>query len=343
MRKNNNQILEPQSQTVARAVQFSPVVRAENESVGNQFERPSFLDGPANAISLADLKTKCVVPCWPSGEPCISHPLFIEQIRAAAATVFGTEYLEEPEIRTSHPQRSRNASALEKHISEVSEQERYLWYERMCFCIVISATDIINGQETRLIVGGVRAMNNENIRSRRGIERFKIFISTRVTICSNLCIFTDGTIDKLEVTEASQIYDNAVQLFQNFNPDLNRHRLEMLNQTTMSTEDFSHIVGKLRIYEALSNAKRNELALPQILLGDQTLNAAVKEFTSNPNFGVGDADSISCWQFLNYLNASCRNSYIDRFIDKQVNAMDLSIGIARALNHEDDSYSWFLR
>lgn len=213
----------------------------------------------------------------------------------------------------------------------------------MCFCINVSITDIINGNETSVVVGGVRALNNENLSTRPKAELFKLFISRSVKVCSNQCIFGADMIDKFEAMSEADIFNGACNLFRNFNPIANKQKLELLGQTTMTTEDFTHIIGRMRLYEALPMTKRNELGLPQITLGDQALNSATRGFVNNKDFRANPDGTLTMWAFLNLLTEANKASYIDRFLSREVNAMDTAYGICNALNGADTPYQWFIR
>lgn len=308
-----------------------------------QPEPPHFIEGNAEPITLPDLKNLCVVPTFADNTLTISHQDFIEAIRSAVSDVFPNESIGEPEIRVSHAQHGRVPSALYKKASELLPEDRTLYYQRMVFMITISRKDIINNRETHLVVGGVRALNNENLGTKHTPEKFKIFIGTRVTVCSNLCIFGNTLIDKLEVMSAIDIYDRAKNLFNGFDPETNRAMLETLGSTYLSVEDFTHVIGRMRLYEALSPAQRTDLNLPNILLGDSILNAATQNFVSNPNFGIGNSDHISAWQLLNLLNEAAKSSYIDKFLTRMTNCTDIAFGIAAAIRGDNSQYAWFVQ
>ena len=304
---------------------------------------PNFIEGNANAITLDDLRNRCIVPAWANAELTIPHTSFIKTVYAAAKTVFPDHNIGTPEIRVSHGVHGRIPEALNKPTSQLLESDKTLYYQRMCFCIAVSIIDTINGNETSVIVGGVRALNNENLNSRPHAQLVKAFIGRKVKICSNLCIFGTSFVDKMEVMNEGDIYDGACELFRSFDPDADKRKLEMLGGTTMTTEDFTHVIGRMRLYEALSTAQRNDLGLPAISLGDQVLNSATRNFVSNPDFGVRNDGTISMWMFLNLLTEASKNSYIDRFIAREVNAMDTTFGICSALNGEDTPYKWFIQ
>ena len=139
------------------------------------------------------------------------------------------------------------------------------------------------------------------------------------------------------------LFQNSLQLFSKFNETKEQtlYNLEALNNTWLSQEQFCKIIGRMRLYQALPTAQQKQL--PQILLGDSVVNAATKQYITNPNFGIGDGDgAITCWQLMNLLNEAVKNSYSDLWIDRNANCTTFASGIANALNGTDDSYSWFL-
>lgn len=304
---------------------------------------PNFIEGNTNAISLEDLRNKCIVPAWANAELTIPHTSFIKTVYAAAQTIFADQTIGTPEIRVSHGVHGRIPEALNKPTSQLLESDKTLYYQRMCFCISVSILDNINGNDTTVFVGGVRALNNENLNSRPKNQLFKLFIGRKVKICDNGCIWGTNYIDKLEAMNEGEIYNGACELFRNFDSDTDKRKLEMLGDTTMTTEDFTHIIGRMRLYEAMSVGQRNELGLPSIILGDQALNSVTRNFVNSPNFGVRNDGTITMWMFLNLLTEAAKNSYIDRFLAREVNAMDTTFGICSALNGEDNPYKWFIQ
>jgi hypothetical protein len=262
-------------------------------AAANPDHHPNFIEGNANAITLTDLRNRCIVPTWANNQLTISHPAFIETVLAAAQATFSGNEVNAPEIRVSHPVLGRVPGAIHKKASDLLDSDKTLYYQRICFCIAVSINDIINGNETNVVVGGVRALNNENLSSRPRSEVFKLFAGVSVKVCSNQCIFGADYLDKFEAMSESEIFDGACELFRNFDPVSNKRKLELLGNTTMTTEDFTHVIGRMRLYEALPMAKRNQLGLPAITLGDQALNSATRGFVANKDFGCREDGTIT--------------------------------------------------
>ena len=64
----------------------------------------------------------------------------------------------------------------------------------------------MNGNKLTLTIGGVRAYNHTNLYSKKGAERFKVFIGFTCKVCTNLCVSTDGFLSCLEVTTKKSIF-----------------------------------------------------------------------------------------------------------------------------------------
>ena len=75
---------------------------------------------------------------------------------------------------------------------------------------------------------------------------------------------------------------------------------------------------------------------------DSHINLMSKAYYQDENF-CKDANSgdLSLWNLLNLFTGANKNSYIDNFLDRSLNATQLTEGINMAL-HGDDRYRWFI-
>ena len=306
--------------------------------------RSPFIESNTSGITLEELKRICIVPSFKDSSLTISHQEFAENVLGAAMDYFNGETFGELECRVSHPINGRIPSALQKPANLLTEAEKTLFYQRFCFCFELtSMTKTIDGQPICLTIGGVRAYNEQNLYANKSPEKLKIFIGWRVCVCSNLMLSCDGLQDRLEVMSSLDIYKSALDLFTAFDPIDNFNMLENLVNTRLSTQEFCNIIGRMRLYQALPARTRQELHLPELLLGDSQINAATREFVGNENFGLNGQDSISCYQLLQCLNESSKSSYIDTFLTKNRNCVEIATGIQKAIEGRDtENYSWFL-
>ena len=300
----------------------------------------NFLEANTNAISMEELTEQCVVPTWANQELTISHQDFISTVHDAACNVFAGETINNPEIRVSHIVRGRIPSALNKRSSELLESEKTQFYQRLAFAFTIpSLHECINGQRLELCVGGVRNYSDLNLyRANRGMEKFTVFIGWRVNVCSNQVLTGEGVKLSFEVMSLHDLYKAVLDLFYNFNLDNDIQLLQSLTQMRLSETQFAQIVGRMRLYQALPSHLQREL--PKLLITDSQINNVCRDYYSNPNFGTKDS-SISMFDFHNLLTEANKSSYIDSYVQRAINATEMTVGICNALQGESE-YSWFL-
>ena len=97
----------------------------------------------------------------------------------------------------------------------------------------------------------------------------------------------------------------------------------------------------MKLYQFLPSNEQKQI--PTLAIGDQAVNAMIKGYVSNPNFGKKSGEEITCWNLLQLANEAVKSSYIDSWLDRNKNCTDFAIGIQKAINGEDtEGYSWFL-
>ena len=316
-----------------------------NIEAAPETEHPNFIESNTQAITIEELATKCIVPTFSDNTLTIAHQNAIAAVYKAAEEVFGE--LTPPECRVSHAINGRVASALHKPAKDLTDDEKTPFYQRIAFIAhVKSLTRIVAGQPVELTIGMCRAYNEDKLYSRPSPEKVHLFVGWKVRVCSNLCLTCSGNSGQVECMTEADIYQKAYQLFRSFDPqkETTLRLLENLNTTRISESQFCYLIGRMRLYQALPTEVQK--TLPVIEIGDQAVNAAVRGFVSNPNFGLRDGEtSITMFEFLQLFNEAIKQSYIDRFLDRNQNCTDFALGIQKVLLGEEDTegYSWFLQ
>ena len=312
----------------------------EKEEWGDN--HPNFIESNTQAITLEELTTKNIIPTFCDNTLTISHQNFIGSVIGVAKKVFGE--LTTPELRVSHPIIGRVPSAQHKKASELRDDEKTTFYQRMAFCAhVKNLTRTINGETVHLCIGGVRAYNDDKLYNRQSTMKFKVFVGWQVRVCSNLMLTCDGNSGTIECMTEADIMQKSLELFKGFNPhkEDTLRLLENLSSTTISEEQFCQIIGRMRLYQFLPLAEQKQL--PPLTIGDQAVNAMVKNYISNPNFGKKEGEDFTAWNLMQLANEAVKQSYIDKWLDRNQNCTDFAIGIQKALKGEDtEGYSWFL-
>lgn len=305
-------------------------------------KRGGFIEANTHAVTLAHLKYDTIVPVFAKdNEVTISHPSFIETIQKAACDYFQGESVQDPQVRVSHIIKGRTPDAIHKSVKELVDSEKTIYYERMAFTIEIpSVYEVVNGNRLNLTVGGVRAYNHENLYSKKSAERFKIFVGFKNLVCTNMCISTDGFKSEVRVTSTQELYKAMFKLLREYSPARQLYELQSLTDNYMTEHQFAQFIGKTRLYQCLPHQKRK--MLPELLLTDTQMNLVAKSYYYDENFGVvGDSKQISMWNVYNLLTGSNKSSYIDNFLERNLNATNLASGMNRAISG-DPEYSWFI-
>lgn len=215
------------------------------------------------------------------------------------------------------------------------------FYQRLAFAFTIpTITETVRGQRLELCIGGVRNYSDLNLyRATKGIEKFSVFVGWRVHVCSNQVLTGEGLKYNMEVTNISELYRNVLELFHSFNPAKEIHLMQTLTDTSLSETQFAQIVGRMRMYQALSPARQK--AVPRLLITDSQINSVCRDYYHNEVFGAKD-NAISMFDFHNLLTQANKGSYIDTYLQLAVNATEVSVGLNNVLQGIDNKYAWFL-
>lgn len=303
---------------------------------------PNFIESNTQAVTLEELSNN-LIPTWADNSLTISHTNFIKTVRAAAKQVFGN--LTPVEIRTSHPILGRRPEAIHKKQNELTDIDRTLYYQRMAFIShVVGLSREVNGQVVNLTIGGIRNYADDQLYRTATPQKFKVFVGWQVRVCSNMMLSCNGNSGVIQCLTEADVFQKTMALFTTFNPERENilTQLGNLQTTRMTEQQFCNIIGRMRLYQALPVAEQHQL--PPLLIGDQAVNEATRGYFNNPNFCKREGeDGISCWNFLQLLTESVKSSYIDKFAERNQNAVDMTIGLQNALSGNDtEGYSWFL-
>lgn len=308
-----------------------------------EVKRLPFIEANTKEVTIEHLKDDCIVPVFSKdNEITISHPNFIESVWEAANRVFPSESIELPEIRVSHIIKGRTPEAIHKSVKDLLEEDKTIYYERMMFCFEIpSIHEDIAGNRLNLTIGGVRSYNHENLYSKKGMEKFKLFIGFKNLVCCNMCVCTDGFKSELKVMNVNGLLNAAMQLFQEYNAAKHLYYMEAFKNSYMTEHQFAQFLGKSRLYQYLPNEQRR--LLPQMLMTDTQIGIVAKSFYHDDNFSLPDNQKeISMWNVYNLLTGANKSSYIDNFLDRAYNATQLADGLNKAL-YGDSEYTWFIQ
>ena len=299
-----------------------------------------FMAANTTILSMEELKEKHTIPVFAKdNESTISHQEFIETISYVADHIFKGEVILKPAVRVSHPIKGRIPSAVGKPANELLDDEKTLYYERMAFAMEIpSITTDLAGNNLNLTIGGVRAYNLENLHSRKSEERFKLFIGFQNRVCTNLCISTDGFKADVRVRSIAELAKAAFNLLGEFNVFKGLEKFNSLPDTFINESQFAQIIGRARLYQNMPSRDKREL--PSFPLSDSQVNLVVKDYYSDESFSRDESGNINMWKLFNLFTGANKMSYIDSFLDRNVECHQFIHGIHQAI--AGNSSHWFI-
>lgn len=300
-----------------------------------------FILANTSEVSLQHLSSDCIIPAFSKdNERTISHNEFIEGILEAVSTVFPNQSLSPAEIRVSHQIKGRIPSAIHKNVKELLEHEKTIYYERMAFIVNVQGiTDVINGSEVMLSLGGVRAYNQENLYGKKTLEKFRFFIGFQNKVCCNMCVSTDGFLEDLRASTIEELQSKALEVMQNYNAELHLMEMKELTEDYLTEHQFAQLIGKCRLYQHLPKLEKHRI--PELNFNDGHINTIAKDYYEDHNFSRLEDGKINLWDVYNLFTQANKSSYIDTFLDRNLNAFEFSKGVQKALNG-DSPYHWFL-
>lgn len=314
-------------------------VETVNTSIMLPTIRRPFIEANTQELQLNELQNDCIIPRFAKdNERTIAHQEFIGATQEALSEVFPN--FEAPEIRVSHPIKGCIPEAIYKSPKELLDHEKTVYFERMAFIIRIpEITDVINGNKLSLTIGGVRAYNNENLGSRKTLEKFKFFIGFQNLVCCNLCISTDGFLSELKVSTIEELRDNVLKTIHSYEAQNHLNQLKEFTNYSLTESEFAQLIGKTRLHGHLPKAEK--ALLPKLEFNDSHFNQIAKDYYTDHAFSKERDGNINLWDVYNLFTQANRNSYIDTMFDRGLNAFDLTNGLLQA-KQGDPKYQWFI-
>ena len=338
-----NEILDTSTNQVKLASSQDNIDLTSNSpnNLGRSIEVSPFIVANTIEVPLHHLKQDCIIPVFSKdNEKTIAHQEFIESVLTAISKVFPHHSISTPEIRVSHQIKGRTPDAIHLNAKDLLDHQKTIYYERMAFVINIpSIVDSINGNELTLSVGGVRSYNLENLYNKKTLEKFKFFIGFQNKVCLNMCINTDGFKEDLRVSSASELQHKVIEVMQNYNAELHLMEMKELTQDYLSEHQFAQLIGKSRLYQHLPKSEKQKI--PMLNFNDSHINTMAKDYYEDKNFCRLDDGRINLWDVYNLFTQANKSSYIDTFLDRNLNAFEFSKGIQKTLSG-NSGYHWFL-
>jgi len=304
------------------------------EEVVTAVSKSNFIEANTQKVTLEYLKKECIIPVYAKdNESTLSHYQFINKASEVIQELFPDMKVNEPNIRVSHTIKGRIPSAIGKPAKELKDFEKTIYFERCAFLIELpEITEVVNGNTLTLSVGGVRAYNQENLYSKKSLEKFKVFIGFNNSVCTNLCISTDGFSNEIRIASIPELEGKMIELFSSYNKEKHLGTMEMMSMFQFTERQFAHFIGKARMYQYLD--KESQKSIFPISLNDSQINTIVKNYYNDSNFGRNSDGSINLWKLYNLFTEANKSSYIDSNFERSVSAYELINNLGKSTQNK---------
>jgi hypothetical protein len=300
-----------------------------------------FIQANTLPMSLVELENQHLIPVFvKDNEPVISHQDFINSSLEIIHQLFPNESILAPAIRVSHPIKGRIPEAKDKRAKDLLPHEETLYFERMMFVVEIpTIRDSINGNELSLTIGGVKSYNLDNLYNRKGAdEHFKIFIGFQNKVCCNLCVWSDGLVLNLKAKQLSQLMKGIYELILNYQINNHLKAMQSFTELYLTEHQFATLIGRARLYQFLPPNEKKEVT--KLNFVDSQINLIAKDYYQDAFFCKGPNGDINLWNVFNLFTGANKQSYIDSFLGRSVNAFELVSSLGKAVKHQE--YNWYL-
>jgi hypothetical protein len=230
----------------------------------------AFIEANTKPMAYEEIRDKHIIPVFvKDNEPTISQTEFIDAAAEAAKEHFGEQALI-PVVRVSHAIKGRIPDARNKPAKELLEHEKTIYYERMAFIMELETVQQkIDGSMLKLTVGGVKAYNQDKLYNAKGVdEHFKVFVGFKNTVCTNLCIWTDGMSSSIKARSVDELYRNIRRLISEYDAVNHISEMEQFSRYSLSEKQFAQFIGRCRLYNYLPPSTKK--ALPPLIMMDKT-------------------------------------------------------------------------
>lgn len=316
----------------------NPIHQVIDEEEIIVFPKRNFIEANTMEVSLNHLKNECTIPVFSKDNECtISHYEFINSTKEVVEDILGYKGILKPDIRVSHVIKGRVPTAIGKPAKDLLEDEKTIYYERCAFVFEIpEISEIIYGNKLNLTIGGVRSYNQENLFSKKSMEKFKVFIGFQNTVCTNLCISTDGLKEDLRVSSILELKAKIYELINSYKKKEHLISMERMFKYSLTENQFAHLIGKMKLYPYLS--KEEKQSLFPLAINDTQLNIVVRDYHTDTQFSKSEDNTIKFWNIYNILTEANKSTYIDSNLERNVNAYAFINYLLNSIENQSSNY-----
>ncbi len=104
----------------------------------------------------------------------------------------------------------------------------------------------------------------------------------------------------------------------------------------LTPEQVAHLLGKMKMFQFLSNERKKELF--PLNINDSQINTIAKGYFNDANFKVSNEGVVNLWQLYNLFTEAVKSSYIDSFLQREACAYEFVQDLSNSMQNEQPNY-----
>lgn len=116
--------------------------------------------------------------------------------------------------------------------------------------------------------------------------------------------------------------------------------MKQLPEYSLAEQQFAQLLGKTRLYQHLPKKEKEKIQIPELIFNDSQFSTIAKDYYQDESFCRDSMGNINLWKVYNLFTQANKSSYIDTFLERNVNALNFTESIQNTM--VDKSYHWFL-
>ena len=112
--------------------------------------------------------------------------------------------------------------------------------------------------------------------------------------------------------------------------------MEVMSNFFLTPEQVAHLLGKMKMYQYLSNTRKKEVF--PLNINDSQINTIAKSYFKDENFKVSPEGVVNLWQLYNLFTGAVKSSYIDSFLQREACAYEFIQNLTNSLQNEESNF-----
>ena len=138
------------------------------------------------------------------------------------------------------------------------------------------------------------------------------------------------------MSNTTELVNKITELFRSYDQEKHLRNMEVMSNFFLTPEQVAHLLGKMKMYQYLSNTRKKEVF--PLNINDSQINTIAKSYFKDKNFKVSPEGVVNLWQLYNLFTGAVKSSYIDSFLQREACAYEFIQNLTNSLQNEESNF-----